>query len=140
MELSVDNFGSFFDTFISNQKSDKKSKSLNNHIDYEIRLAPGLRGGTLLYPAGGRGGELVAPFPSFVPHLPATFFSFPPLLPHYPAFSENFQTASNHPISHQKFPRPCIWDIFSYWASPKQFFFTVHLVERRLLIQFKNLL
>ena len=98
-ELSVDNFGSFFDTFISNQKSDKKSKSLNNHIDYEIRLAPGLRGGTLLYPAGGRGGELVAPFPSFVPHLPATFFSFPPLLPHYPAFSENFQTASNHIFS-----------------------------------------
>ena len=42
---------------------------------------------------------------------------------HYDSAFENHwnhsKTSSNHPRSHQKFPRACIWDIFSYWASPK---------------------
>ena len=58
-----------------------RMRRIKNQIIGQLKQAPDLRVGTLLDPAGGRGGEHAAPFPSSAPHLLATFSSSPPLLP-----------------------------------------------------------
>ena len=37
------------------------------------------------------------------------------------AKSNHSKTSPNYPRSHQKFPKACIWVIFSCWASPNTF-------------------
>ena len=49
-----------------------RMRRIKNQIIGQLKQAPDLRVGTLLDPAGGRGGEHAAPFPSSAPHLLAT--------------------------------------------------------------------
>jgi len=71
----------FFSRFLTHllARIDNKEKNFGNQEDFKIRQAQSLRGGTLLDPAGGRGGDHAAPSPFSAPHLLATFFSCPPL-------------------------------------------------------------
>ena len=57
-----------------------RKRAIKNQTIFHITQALYLPDGTLLDPAGGRGGEHAAPFPSSAPHLLATFSSYPPLL------------------------------------------------------------